>query len=44
MTMPSDTPRTVRPFYWSVRREIWEHHALYVAPLAAKPASCCSAS
>jgi len=35
MTMPSDAPRTVRPFYWSVRRELWEHRALYIAPLAA---------
>jgi len=24
----------VRPFYWSVRREIWENRAIYVAPLA----------
>jgi ABC-2 type transport system permease protein len=23
----------VRPFYWSVRREIWENRSLYVAPL-----------
>jgi len=23
----------VRPFYWSVRRELWEHRSLYVAPL-----------
>lgn len=27
-------PRT-RPFYWSVRRELWEHRSLYIAPLAA---------
>jgi len=26
-------PKT-RPFYWSVRREIWENRAIYVAPLA----------
>ncbi|MEO8812183.1 MAG: hypothetical protein ABI376_04630 [Caulobacteraceae bacterium] len=25
----------VRPFYWSVRRELWEHHSLYIAPLIA---------
>jgi ABC-2 type transport system permease protein len=25
-------PRT-RPFYWSVRRELWENHSVYVAPL-----------
>src|SRR5437868_7092662 len=24
-----------RPFYWSLRREIWEHRALYMAPLIA---------
>lgn len=22
-----------RPFYWSLRREIWENHSLYIAPL-----------
>jgi len=22
-----------RPFYWSVRRELWEHSSIYVAPL-----------
>lgn len=27
--------RKVRPFYWSVRREVWENRALYIAPLAA---------
>jgi ABC-2 type transport system permease protein len=25
----------VRPFYWSVRRELWESRSLYVAPLVA---------
>lgn len=25
----------VRPFYWSVRREIWEHRALWMTPLVA---------
>ena len=25
----------VRPFYWSVRRELWEHRSIYIAPLAA---------
>lgn len=32
------TPATisrVRPFYWSLRREIWENRILYLAPLAA---------
>ena len=24
----------VRPFYWSVRRELWENRSLYMAPLA----------
>lgn len=24
----------VRPFYWSVRREIWENRSIYIAPLA----------
>jgi ABC-2 type transport system permease protein len=30
---PSLTSPT-RPFYWSVRREIWENRAIYIAPLA----------
>jgi ABC-2 type transport system permease protein len=25
--------KTTRPFYWSVRRELWENRSLYVAPL-----------
>jgi ABC-2 type transport system permease protein len=25
----------VRPFYWSVRRELWENRAVYIAPVAA---------
>ena len=24
-----------RPFYWSVRREIWENRSIYMAPLIA---------
>ena len=24
-----------RPFYWSVRRELWEHHSIWIAPLVA---------
>ena len=24
-----------RPFYWSVRRELWEYRSIYIAPLAA---------
>jgi ABC-2 type transport system permease protein len=23
----------MRPFYWSVRRELWEHRSIYIAPL-----------
>lgn len=39
MSLASDiaavaTPRP-RPFYWSVRRELWEHRAVYLAPMAA---------
>jgi ABC-2 type transport system permease protein len=25
---------TTRPFYWSVRRELWENRSIYIAPLA----------
>jgi ABC-2 type transport system permease protein len=32
---PSTIAHLVRPFYWSVRRELWEHRSLYIAPLAA---------
>jgi ABC-2 type transport system permease protein len=38
MTTPSHAPPTstaaTRPLYWSVRRELWEHRSLYLAPLA----------
>jgi ABC-2 type transport system permease protein len=27
-------PHATRPFYWSLRRELWENRALYLAPLA----------
>jgi ABC-2 type transport system permease protein len=30
--LPPATPRT-RPLYWSVRRELWEHRGVYLAPL-----------
>ena len=30
---PAAVPRT-RAFYWSLRRELWEHRALYLAPFA----------
>ena len=32
---PSSAIHAVRPYYWSVRRELWEHRSLYIAPLAA---------
>jgi ABC-2 type transport system permease protein len=25
---------TIQRFYWSVRRELWENHSIYIAPLA----------
>ncbi|HEV2424582.1 MAG TPA: ABC transporter permease [Terriglobia bacterium] len=34
---PGITPaiaRATRPFYWSVRRELWENRSIYIAPLA----------
>lgn len=31
---PVASPRP-RPFYWSVRRELWEHRAAYLAPVVA---------
>ncbi len=31
---PALVPAT-RPFYWSVRRELWENRSIYIAPLAA---------
>ena len=30
---PMTSPK--RPFYWSVRRELWENRSIYIAPLAA---------
>jgi ABC-2 type transport system permease protein len=30
----AQTSSRTRPFYWSLRREIWEHRAIYIAPLA----------
>ena len=32
---PAPASRPVRPFLWSLRREIWEHRAVYMAPLIA---------
>ena len=28
-------PGETRPFYWSVRRELWENRSIYLAPIAA---------
>src|SRR5436189_3287459 len=30
---PGDRPATPQPFYWSVRRELWENRSIYVAPI-----------
>lgn len=30
---PATAPRPVRPFYWSVMRELWENRSLIIAPL-----------
>ena len=32
-TVPPVVTNPTRPFYWSVRREIWENRSLYLAPL-----------
>jgi ABC-2 type transport system permease protein len=32
---PSTNPNPIRPFYWSVRRELWENRSIYMAPLIA---------
>lgn len=32
-TGSSDPGKQVRPFFWSVRRELWENRSLYIAPL-----------
>jgi ABC-2 type transport system permease protein len=34
MAVPA-TSAAIRPMYWSVRRELWEHRSVYIAPLAA---------
>jgi ABC-2 type transport system permease protein len=31
---PADAPPATRPIYWSIRRELWEHPSIYLAPLA----------
>ncbi|MFL5236427.1 MAG: ABC transporter permease [Rhizomicrobium sp.] len=32
---PGRLATQTRPFYWSVRRELWEYHSIWIAPLAA---------
>lgn len=32
---PAPAAHKTRPFYWSVRRELWEHPSVYLAPLVA---------
>jgi ABC-2 type transport system permease protein len=32
---PATAPHPVRPFYWSVRRELWENRSLMIAPAVA---------
>src|SRR5204862_3363185 len=29
----ADRRYSTRPFYWSVRRELWENRSIYIAPL-----------
>ena len=29
---PTTAARPVRPFYWSVMRELWENRSLFIAP------------
>src|SRR5687767_15574084 len=31
--MSSEVMSPTRPFYWSVRREVWENRSVYIAPL-----------
>jgi ABC-2 type transport system permease protein len=40
--VPNDAPQSgrsvvpaTRPLYWSIRRELWEHRSIYIAPLVA---------
>src|SRR5436853_1113410 len=30
---PGYRPAATRPFYWSVRREVWENRSIYIAPV-----------
>ena len=34
-TIPSAAFSMTRPFFWSLRRELWEYRSIYIAPLAA---------
>jgi ABC-2 type transport system permease protein len=34
-SQPASPLAAVHPFYWSVRRELWEYRSVYIAPLAA---------
>ena len=36
---PATAPRPVRPFYWSVMRELWEHRSLTIVPLVPRNAT-----
>src|SRR5215469_3922524 len=31
--VPGYRPATPQPFYWSVRRELWENRSIYIAPI-----------
>lgn len=31
--VPNESKVATRPFYWSLRREVWENHSLYIGPL-----------
>jgi ABC-2 type transport system permease protein len=33
VSAPGYSSATTRPFYWSVKRELWENHSIYIAPL-----------
>jgi len=33
-TVPPAATSQTRPLYWSIRREIWENHTIYIAPLS----------
>jgi ABC-2 type transport system permease protein len=35
LPVPVAPPSKTRPFYWSVRRELWENPAIWIGPLAA---------